>query len=127
MLLSQKQKAILAIIIAYIIGGATSPIFKWSLESIQPFTLGFLRFFIASIVILPFVANNLKLDRKSLPMLMLTTIVSIPLQVGLYLVGLQFAPSINVPIITASAPIFIIICAVLFLHEKKQIRIILGT
>ena len=41
--------AILAVIAANIIWGATPPIFKWALEEINPFTLAFFRFFLKKI------------------------------------------------------------------------------
>ncbi len=46
---------ILALIITNIIWGAASPIFKFALQNIPPFTLAFIRFFFAGLLFLPFV------------------------------------------------------------------------
>jgi len=46
---------ILALIITNLIWGAASPIFKFALQNIPPFTLAFIRFFSAGLIFIPFV------------------------------------------------------------------------
>jgi drug/metabolite transporter (DMT)-like permease len=61
-LLSDKRKlAIIALIISNTIWGAASPIFKWSLQNVHPFTLAYLRFALAVFVLFPFVYKDLRL------------------------------------------------------------------
>lgn len=127
MRLTKPQLAILALIIANVIWGAAPPIFKWSLESIEPFTLGFIRFYLATILLLPFTWRHLKIAKQHLWLLILIAFVSVPLHIGLFLAGLQYAPSINVPIIGSSGPIFIIIASTFFLHERQRKKVVIGT
>jgi drug/metabolite transporter (DMT)-like permease len=127
MKLHKVQLAVIAIIIATIIWGAAPPIFKWSLESIQPFTLGFLRFFFASILILPLAAKHLHVAKKHWITLFIIAFVSVPLHIGFFLVGLELAPSINVPIIAAAGPIFVMIFSGRLLKERVSQKIIFGT
>ncbi len=127
MKLTKIHLAVLALITTSIIWGAAPPIFKWSLESVGPFTLGFLRFFFASIFILPLAAKYLKVQKKHFLLILSAAFVSVPLHIGFFLFGLQFAPSINVPIIGAAGPVFIIIASGRLLHERINKKVIYGT
>ncbi len=123
---SKYKKAILAIIIANFIWGATPPILKWSLESISPLTLGFFRFALATFFILPFVYKQAAIEKKDWLIIFLISFISVPLHIGFFLIGLQFAPSINVPIIASAGPVFIMIISWLLFHEKLSIAKIAG-
>ncbi|EKE12839.1 MAG: hypothetical protein ACD_13C00135G0001, partial [uncultured bacterium] len=63
--LQTKQQAILALIVANIIWGAASPIFKLSLQNIPPFTLAFLRFFLGSILLIFVVGKKIFIQISS--------------------------------------------------------------
>ena len=120
MKISNRHVAIIALIIANIIWGASSPIFKWSLENVQPFTLAFLRFFIASLILWPFALPHITLKIKDIPKIILLAAIGITIHISLFFLGLKLTSSINVPIIGASAPIFLMIVAFLYLHEKPK-------
>ena len=62
--MSAHQKGILALITANIIWGAASPIFKFALQNISPFTLAFIRFYGATLILLPFAYPYLKIHKK---------------------------------------------------------------
>lgn len=128
-LIKNKNKivyAVLALIIANIIWGAAAPIFKWSLQSAPPFTLAFLRFFIAALIVLPFAYKNLAVRAKDIIPLIAFTALGITLNISFFFLGLEKSDSINAPIIASSGPIFIIIFAYFFLKEKISKREILG-
>jgi drug/metabolite transporter (DMT)-like permease len=125
--LSKAKLAIIALILANVIWGATSPIFKWSLEDTSPFTFGFIRFMIATLIILPFTIHKLKISAGALVKLMAVAYLGLFLHITYLLFGLELSPSINAPIIGSSAPIFLIIGAMIFLREKPKRRVILGT
>lgn len=127
MKLSKTQLAILALIIANIIWGAAPPIFKWSLEDIQPFTLAFLRFFLAAIIIFPFTRKKLKIQKEDWIILSLISVIGLTFHIAYFFVGLTLSSSINAPIISSAAPIFIIIGSTIFLHKKPKKKIIQGT
>jgi len=127
--LNTRQKAILALIIANIIWGAASPIFKYSLESIPPFTLAFLRFSIASLILFPFVHKELhKLTSviDNWKEIFLFSIFGTTINITFFFLALKSTESINAPIIGSSGPIIILIFSVLFLHEKAGLKKILG-
>ena len=109
MQLGKIRLAVLALILANIIWGASFPIYKWSLEIIPPFSFAFFRFFIGALIILPLVLKSLKIEKEDIPKLILVSIVSVTIQIPLLFFGLKLSPSINAPIIISSGPIFLII------------------
>lgn len=125
--MSTRKKAILALIFANIIWGAASPIFKWSLQNIGPFTLAFLRFSLASLLIFPFCIHKLTFKLKDLPNIFLVSFFGITLNISFFFLGLERAPAINAPMIASSGPIFLILTSILFLKEKPKKKIIKGT
>lgn len=126
MTLSKTQLAIIALILASVIWGASFPIYKWSLEIVPPFLFIFVRFFGASLLILPFVYKNLKINKKDIPKILTIAILGVSVQASLLFLGLQLTPSINAPIITAIGPIVLIIAATIFLKEKLKSKILVG-
>ncbi len=127
MFLKKHNQGILALIVANIIWGAASPIFKWSLENITPFTLAYWRFAVASLLLFPFCWKHLNFNKKDLPKLILLSLSGIFFNITFFFFGLQFAPSINAPVIASSAPIFIYLFSIFILHEKAKSKVLLGT
>lgn len=121
------NQAIFALIAANIIWGAASPIFKLALENLPPFTLAFLRFFVASIFLFPLAYKNLKIQKADWLNLILVSIFGITINITFFFWGLLLAPSINAPIISSAAPVFIYIFSIFFLHEKNHPKVLLGT
>ena len=118
---------IVAILLANIIWGAAPPIFKYSLENIPPFTLGFIRFFIAGLIFWPFVIrHNVSLKRRELKDIVLGGLWGISINVGFFFLGLQLAPSINVHIIGALGPIVLYFFSLMMLKEKPHPQIVKG-
>src|SRR3989344_9043080 len=113
--LSKHHLAIFALIIANIIWGAASPIFKWSLQDIQPFTLAFLRFFIGALLLLPFTLHNLHIQKRDWVKLSLLSLSGITINISFFFIAIQMTSSINAPIIASAAPVFIIVGSFLFL------------
>jgi drug/metabolite transporter (DMT)-like permease len=127
MKLSRHQLAVLAIIANTIIWSAASPIFKWSLDGIPPFTMAFFRFFIASLILLPFVMHKLKVSLDDFYKLLVLSLVGMTLHITFFYLGLTLAPSINVPIISSTTPILLIVGGMLFLREKPKRKVVYGT
>ena len=127
MKLNKIQTAVIALIIANIIWGVTPPIFKWALEDITPFTLAFLRFFLAAIIFLPFIhGQSLKIAKKDWGKVFLLTFVGIFIHISFFFLGLELTSSINAPIIGSAAPIFLIIAGIVFLREHPGKKKIIG-
>lgn len=118
---------ILALIIANIIWGAASPIFKYSLQNIPPFSLAFYRFFIAAFLLFTFVHK--KVDWRDLKnkWLWAFALTGITINIIFFFLALQKTESINAPIIGSSGPLFILIASAIYLHEKIKLREIAGT
>lgn len=127
MKLSRHQLAIIAIIANTIIWAAASPVFKWALTDAPPFTLAFFRFLLASLILLPFVYRKLKISIEDFYKLLVLSFVGIATHITFFYLGLSLAPSINVPIIASSTPVFLIIGAMIFLHEKPKKKVLYGT
>lgn len=122
-----RRKAILALIIANIIWGAASPIFKWSLENIPPFTLAFLRFSLGALFLIPFTLKNLYIQRKDFLSIFGVAFFGVFINIVFFFFGLRLTSSINAPIIASGGPIFLILLSILLLKEKPRKKILLGT
>lgn len=123
----KRRLAIIALILANIIWGASLPIYKWTLENIHPFTFAFLRFFLSLFILFPFVVGKFKFEKKDIPKLIFGAIISITVQIPLLFFGLQLAPSINAPIIISAGPILLLGSSVIFLKEKVSKKLLAGT
>ena len=125
--LSKTKLAVIALIIANVIWGAASPIFKWSLVDFDPFTFGFLRFFLAALIILPFTIHKLRISMNAFVKLFVISYLGMFLHITYLLFGLEISQSINAPVIGSSAPVFLILGSILFLGEKPKKKMLLGT
>ena len=118
---------ILALIITNIIWGLAAPIFKLALTNIPPFTLAFIRFFVGSFLILPFVIKSWqKISWSLLGEICLGGLFSITINIAFFFLGIQRTQSINAPVIASSQPIFLYLFAILFLREKPNKKVLLG-
>lgn len=127
MKLSKRQLAVLSLIGANIIWGASFPIYKLALKDIPPFTFVFLRFFLGSVLILPFTVHNLRIAKEDIGKLVLYATCGISLAISLLFFGLRLAPSINAPIIYSAGPIILTLFAIFYLREKPNKKILIGT
>lgn len=127
MKLSKYRLAILAIIANTIIWSAASPILKWSIGDAPPFALAFMRFTLASLILLPIVWKSIKIRLDDVYKILTISLVGIAAHISFYYLGLSLAPSINVPIITSSTPLFLILGAIFLLHEKPKKKVLFGT
>lgn len=125
--INNKHSAIVALILASVIWGAASPIFKWSLETTGPFTLAFLRFALSTILLLPFVYHSLKIAREDIVEFLIMAFFGITLNIGMFFLGLEYTRSINAPLIGSSAPLFVVLISIFFLHQRVQVKTIAGS
>lgn len=125
--LGEVKLAILALIIVNIIWGASFPIYKWSLDYIPPFTFIVIRFLGAALILLPFAYKRLKIAKEDYRNLILISFIAITIQIPLLIFGLKLTPSINAPIIIATAPLIIIAASIIFLNEKLKLKVLGGT
>lgn len=121
----KKSLPILALIAASVIWGAAAPIFKWSIQNIPIFPLIFVRFFIASIFLIPFLKTT-KIKLSDFGSVSLLGIFGITINSGLFFLGISLTSSINAGLMAASGPIFTILAAKLFLKENGSKKLIVG-
>ena len=118
---------VLALIIANVIWGMASPIFKFSLTNIPPFTLAFIRFFFAGLIFVPFVINRWQpLTVRQWIEIILVGFFGVTINISFFFLGLGKTESINAPIIASSGPIFIYLLSVQFLKEKPKLKVFTG-
>ena len=118
---------ILALIIANIIWGMASPIFKFALTNVPPFTLAFIRFFFAGLIFLPIALNKWqKLSARQWLEILLVGFFGITINISFFFLGLVKTESINVPVIASSGPVFIYILSIIFLKEKPKLKVLTG-
>lgn len=116
----------IALASAAVIWGANTPIMKVTMLSVPPFTLAFLRFFIASLILFPFVRRQINFQKKDLPSLFLAAFLGITVLISLYFFGLKLTSALNAGIIGGTLPITSLIFAAIFLHERVTRKIVIG-
>ncbi len=116
----------IALTTAAVIWGANTPIMKVTMLSVPLFSLAFLRFFTASLLLLPFVYKQLHFQKKDWFSLFLCAFLGITVLITLYFFGLKLTSALNTGIIGGTMPIITLIFAALFLHEKMTKKIIIG-
>ncbi|MEK7141371.1 MAG: DMT family transporter [Patescibacteria group bacterium] len=122
--MSDRTKALIAIIAASLLWSSAG-ISKVVVRTFDPFTAGFLRYLIASLVILPFFLKE-KRERnidwtKLLPLSLLSGV-----NVGLFYIGLQSSSANAATMIYAGAPIVTALLARQFIAERINIQKIIG-
>lgn len=127
--MSDKTKAILAIIVGSIIAGAVSSITKIGLVKIPPFSFSFIRFFIASLCLLPFYLKaNVKIDKNFRSLIILSLLPTI--NVALFVNGVKLTTASIGQLLYAGTPILAGIFSYFLykerLSQKRWLFILLG-
>lgn len=118
---------VVAILITYIIWGAAPPVFKFALEGIPPFTLAFIRFFGAALLLLPFTLKHWqKVSFSQFRDIALGAFFGITINISFFFIGLEYSQSINVHIIGSLGALVAYFLAILILHEKPHPQIMKG-
>lgn len=125
--LKKINPAILALIVANIIWGAAAPIYKYVMSqgTLDPMTLAFSRFFLASIILFPFVIKDLKIQRRDIIFIFFIGF-TLTIHIGLLNIGLVYTSSINAPIIGTAAPLFLVPISFLLLKEHFSLKKVIG-
>lgn len=118
---------ILALIVANIIWGAASPIFKYSLQNIPPFGLAFLRFLLAAYLLYPWVHTKINWKDLKNKWLWFFSLSGVSINIIFFFMALTKTESINAPVIGSSGPLFILLFSAIYLREKITRREIAGT
>jgi drug/metabolite transporter (DMT)-like permease len=117
----KRLRAYIYLIIVAAIWGIASPIIKFTLKELSPFTFLTYRFFITSLVLVPLmIALKEKFpkdSRKNLTLLILS-LLGTTINLGLLFVGLKFTSVLDQAFISETAPIFIILASYIFLKDR---------
>lgn len=124
--MSNAKKAVIALIVANTIWGATPPLMKWALYDVHTFTLAFLRYLIPCIIIALFFHKKLAIRLKDFPIIFLCGFFGVTLNIGLYFIGIHFTQSINVTILACASPVFLLLGSFFFLQERLSKKQLIG-
>ena len=120
-----KTLALLALFLASILGSCVIVFIKVGLKTVPPFAFTALRFFIASITLLPFFLMEKQPNSKDA--VKLTLISTLPsLNILLFIIGIRFTSANIGQVLYVAVPIIVALLSFLILKEKLTFRKIAG-
>lgn len=126
----KKPLPYLALLIAHLIWGANFVVAKITLTEIPVFSLSFLRFALAALLILPFILviknEHKKIKIDHLPKLLGIGILMVAFSILLFFEGLKRTTAINASVLTMAIPILSVLGGWWFLKEKIFVVNLLG-
>ncbi len=127
--MSNKSKALIALILASVFGGAVSTIVKLSLKSIPPFTFSFIRFFIASICFLPLLIKRKPKLNSDLLKLFLISLFAVG-NIFFFVLGIKLTTASAAQLLYAGVPLLAVLIGYFIfrnkISRKKLIYISIG-
>lgn len=122
-----RLRAYFFLLIVVVIWGIAPSVIKFALGELPPFLFLTYRFLITSVILFPFyLASKEKgLTFGNLPLILIVAVTS-TLNLGLLFYGTNLTTSLDASLITATAPIFVALAGVWFLHEHVTTREKLG-
>lgn len=125
----RRKRAYLALLINAIIWGAALPVVKPALSYVTPYQYLFYRYIIAVPFSIPFLVllfQKYKPKLKTIFTILALELIPITAALSFIYEGLKRTTSLEATLIANASPIFIIIGAVLFLHEKEERHELMG-
>lgn len=124
----EHKRAILALTLASILWGATPAVMKLTLATIPVFSLGFIRFGTAALLMLPFIlrSRSLKIANQDVPLVIASGVTGVVIHIPLFFFGLTLTSALNAGLFVAAIPIFTILAAHLFLKELLTRKLLIG-
>lgn len=124
-----KPLPYLALIIANLIWGANFVVAKITLQEFPPSTLGFLRFALASLFLVPFFlveTKQVKVKKEDLVKLVSIGILMITLNITLFFEGIKRTTAIDASVLTLIIPMLSVLLGWTVLKEKIYLINLLG-
>jgi drug/metabolite transporter (DMT)-like permease len=120
---SNRFKAYALLLTTAILWGIASPVIKYTLKFIQPFSFLFWRFLFTSLIFLPLFfiyqhSKKISLSPKKIFKLSFLGFIGTTLSLGLLFVGYNYTTAIDGSIIYSIAPIIVVVGGAIFLREK---------
>lgn len=126
----KKPLPYLALLVAHLIWGANFVVAKITLTEIPVFSLSFLRFALAALLILPFIlvikSEHKKIKIDHLPKLLGVGVLMVAFSILLFFEGLKRTTAINASVLTMVIPMLSVLGGWWFLREKIFVVNLLG-
>lgn len=116
-----KPLPYIALLVAHLIWGINFVVAKVTLQEIPPFSLAFLRFALAALLIAPFFlieAKKIKINKKDLPKLIAAGVLVVTLNIAFFFEGISRTTAINASVLSLVVPILSVLAGWMFLREK---------
>lgn len=121
MKLSPHLLPFLALLLSGILWGASTPANKLTLEEIPPFTLAFLRFLLATVILTPVFllkGTHTPIRRRDLGKLIVLGLFGITLNIGTTFLGLTLTTGLDAVAIFSLVPLLVAVASAIVLGEK---------
>lgn len=123
--MSSRLKAYLALLTMAVIWGIALPIVKPSLNFVSPYQFLYLRYLIATPLLLPvliYYLLKLKPALKTVAKIALLEFFEIVVSLPILYQGLKMTSALEASLIGAAGPIFVVLGGIIFLHEREEKR-----
>lgn len=118
---TRRIHAYIQLIIVAAIWGIAGPVIKYTLGYFTPFVFLLYRFAMMSVILVPIAIltkQRLPKSIKTLGVLFLAGLFASTINLGLLFYGIKFTTILDQSIISATAPVMVIIASTLFLHDR---------
>jgi len=118
--------AYLTLLAASMIWGANGPVMKITLQSVPLFSLAFIRFGTAALLLYLFLKPKLGIKQKDIPLVIFTGLMGIVFNISLYFWGLRLTTALNAGIIEAALPLLTLFFLWFFIKAQIAKNLLLG-
>lgn len=120
--MTKRRLGILALLGATLFWGAGPVITKLGVREVPPYSLAFLRFFLAVVLLLPFflASRHRKIQRSDLPKFLMAGLTGSGLNAIFFMAGISRTTAISSAAIFATVPLVNALAATLILREKAS-------
>lgn len=123
--LTNREKAFLSIFLGTVFGGGVTTITKVGVDSLPPLTFAFLRFLLASLIILPFfLKKKINLKKEFISLVPITSFAT--LNIILFILGIRFTTATIGQLLYAGVPLITGVLAYRYFNEDLKLRKLLG-
>lgn len=123
--MSNRQKAFLSVFLSAVLGGGMGAVTKIGLAEIPPLSFAFLRFFIATIIISPYIFKYKRAVMKNLVQIAPLSLLA-SANIALFTIGIKMTTATIAGILYAGAPLLISFISYSLLQEKLVLKKIIG-
>jgi len=123
---NQHSQALIALTIASILWGITTPVLKWSLDGVSPFFFAFMRFSIAGVIFYVIARPPLRIQKKHIPILLIALLVGTSLHIILAFYGIRMTTALNASFISMGSPFLTLMAGFVVFREKVRRNLIIG-